>query len=223
MKTLIITCEQCKKKVYKKPSKIYEYTFCSIECMGKWRKNNPEYKKTLVGRNTKKRNLNKYIVEGEITKIITKNRTEIIIDTDDITKVNKYTWRVNKNGYAITEFRKDINKTKRIQIHRLINNTPNGLSTDHINRNRLDNRKCNLRSCTSSQNAMNVEKYRGKTSKAKGVDYVAKDKSWRARISKNGVRITLGYFKNEEDAIKERLKAEKEVFGEFSPNFFGEL
>ncbi|NFO57694.1 hypothetical protein FDB39_12505 [Clostridium botulinum] len=210
-----VICEYCNKEIEKKPSDIYNHTFCSLKCMGSWRKNNDEYKKTLKGRSTKVRNLNKYVYYGKFVAIIATNGKTILIDKEDLEKVKPYTWRINKNGYAVTEYREDTNKTKRMQMHRLINNTPRKMITDHINRNKLDNRKSNLRTCTHSQNAMNVEKYRGTTSKIKGVSYEKRDRLWKAKITKNKITKEKR-FKTEKEAIKQRIKWEKEYFGEFS-------
>ena len=210
-----VVCDYCNKKFNKKLSKIHEHNFCSTECTGKWRSSNSEFKKSLINRKSKPRKLNKYKKEGDITKILTSDGREIIIDTDDIEKVKNYTWRINSNGYAVTEYRESTNKTKRIQMHRLINNTPKGLITDHINHNRIDNRKLNLRTCNKSQNAMNKIKHMGKTSKIKGVSYDKRDDLWKCTISKEGKRI-VKYFHSEEEAIKERKRLEKEMFKEFN-------
>lgn len=211
---MIVICENCGKRVYKKPSDIMEHTYCSSKCVGMHRRNNIEYKEKLKGRKTKPRKLNKYLIDEEVTKVITNDGKEILIDTEDIEKVNGFTWRVNRNGYAITEYREFTNKTKRILMHRLLKNAPEDVIVDHINRIKLDNRKGNLRYCTASQNAMNIEKYRGKTSETKGVHYDKRDKLWIAKITKNKVTKRKG-FKTENEAIKQRIEWEEKYFGEF--------
>jgi hypothetical protein len=103
---------------------------------------------------------------------------------------------------------------KQVFIHQLI--TDFKYSTiDHINGNKLDNRKSNLRPATPSQNAMN--RHNIPKSGYIGV-YKRKDNDkWSAKICINYKTIYLGSFNNLEDAIKARLKAEKEYFGEFAP------
>ena len=75
-----------------------------------------------------------------------------IIDADDIDKVKYIKWRLNGNGYVIN------NSSTTMFLHRRILNC--NTIVDHINGNRLDNRKCNLRVVTKSQNQMNVD-YKG--------------------------------------------------------------
>lgn len=75
--------------------------------------------------------------------------------------------------------------------------TPANLYTDHVNRNKLDNRKVNLRWVTASENAKNVGVHKDTKSGVKGVSYKKGRKScWQARVDKK----TLGYFKTIEEA-----------------------
>jgi hypothetical protein len=71
---------------------------------------------------------------------------------------------------------------------------------DHINRNGLDNRICNLRLATHSQNMQN------RHSKHRGV--TLKEGRWRARISLNKKQVFLGYYATREDALAARKSAE---------------
>ena len=63
---------------------------------------------------------------------------------------------------------------------------------DHINGNKLDNRKANLRICTYSENTINVK--RNLQNKFRGVSFDKLREKWKARISVNGKRIQLGRF-----------------------------
>jgi hypothetical protein len=84
--------------------------------------------------------------------------------------------------------------------------------TDHINRERADNRICNLREATRSQNTLNTKTHRNHTSGVRGVDWVKNCQKWMARIQVNGSRQTIGLFRNLDDAIKAREEAEKLIF-----------
>ncbi len=81
-----------------------------------------------------------------------------IIDADDYEKVSAFgKWYENDSGYAMKKTRIK-GKNVSIRMHRLINDTPAGLHTDHINGNRLDNRKANLRAVSAAINAWNKHK-----------------------------------------------------------------
>ena len=86
---------------------------------------------------------------------------------------------------------------------------------DHINGDSMDNRKSNLRICTQADNMKNQKKSKKNTSGHKGVCWASREKRWIAYIKVDGKNITLGYFKNKEDAINARLKAEEKYYSEF--------
>lgn len=73
-----------------------------------------------------------------------------IVDSDDYEMLNQFKWYVNKDGYAA---RAKGNGTT--YMHRLVAKTPEGMHTDHINHNKLDNRKENLRICSHAENMVN--------------------------------------------------------------------
>src|SRR4030066_2184242 len=101
-----------------------------------------------------------------------------IVDDEDYEWINQWKWHCNGQGYA--ERHCDIpGKRTMIKMHRLILNTPNGMETDHINHNRLDNRKSNLRVRTRSQNAINTPIRSSNTSGKKGVDWKKNVGKWR--------------------------------------------
>ena len=89
---------------------------------------------------------------------------------------------------------------------------------DHINHNTLDNRKQNLRIVTRVQNQMNMSKRKDNTSGFTGVHFNKRSDKWMATIQVNYKSINLGTFKNKEDAIEARKKAEEKYFGKESYN-----
>ena len=103
---------------------------------------------------------------------------------------------------------------KEIAVHRyLIDANPEDV-VDHINRNKRDNRICNLRAVDKSINAFNCGLRATNTSGKTGV-WVRKDTNkWSAEMKKNGKRITLGSFKTKEEAISAREKGEMKYYGE---------
>lgn len=77
------------------------------------------------------------------------------IDAEDYALVESFgKWYKNDSGYAVKKTRV-CGKNVSIRMHALINDTPKGLHTDHINGNRLDNRRANLRTVTAEMNAWN--------------------------------------------------------------------
>lgn len=131
-----------------------------------------------------------------------------LIDAEDYNKVKHCNWAKEKSrGYALSCTR------HKVSMHRLIMDTPADLLTDHINHNKLDNRKSNLRFCTASQNQWNKPSYGG-TSKYKGVS--RRRNKWKASIGKNNKSHHIGYFDTEEEAALAYNAKAKKYFGEFA-------
>ena len=80
---------------------------------------------------------------------------------------------------------------------------------DHINRNRSDNRRANLREVTNKQNGQNASKRSDNTSGHPGVSWHKRDFKWVAQIMHNQKLIHLGYFSILEEALSARKAAEK--------------
>lgn len=79
---------------------------------------------------------------------------------------------------------------------------------DHINRNRADNRLCNLRLATQFENMQNTQKPSHNSSGHIGVSWERRRNKWRAHITKNGKMVAIGEFAYIEDAITARKAAE---------------
>ena len=134
-----------------------------------------------------------------------------IVDIEDFDYLNQWKWSCNYYGYAIRSEGGRKNK-KCIFMHRLINKTPKGFDTDHINRNTLDNRKENLRTATRSQNEINKGLRKDNKTGFKGIRYVVKIKRWTAYIGINKKFKHLGCFKTKKEAIECRKVGEKLYF-----------
>lgn len=80
---------------------------------------------------------------------------------------------------------------------------------DHINRNKLDNRICNLREATQSENSQNQSIRKNKTSKYIGVHFCKTSEKWKAQIQSSKQKKCLGYFDTEDDAYNAYLSAKK--------------
>lgn len=108
------------------------------------------------------------------------------------------------NGYAAR-----VRGGKIEYLHRLVNETPKNKFTDHINRNKLDNRKENLRTVNNSLSQYNQNKRKNKS----GVRGVGEHMGrWRALIGVNRKQIYLGHFDTKELAVEARQKAELKYY-----------
>ena len=83
---------------------------------------------------------------------------------------------------------------------------------DHIDGNRLNNSRSNLRVCTQQQNLCNRGKQTNNTSGFKGVSWLERKQKWRAMISNK----FIGYFKTAEEGHRAYVKAAQELHGEFA-------
>lgn len=93
---------------------------------------------------------------------------------------------------------------------------PEGFLVDHINHDKLDNRRSNLRLVTRSQSQMNRRRQSNNKSGVTGVNWEIRDKKWHSRIKVAGKTVHLGYFDDFNQAVAARKKAEEEYFGEFA-------
>jgi len=87
---------------------------------------------------------------------------------------------------------------------------------DHIDRNQLNNKWTNLREANNGQSKLNTRLNRNNTSGVRGVHFHSSEDIWMATISIDGKRKFLGRFETFEEAAAVRMKAEKEIYGEFS-------
>ena len=135
-----------------------------------------------------------------------------LVDNEDFEWLSQWKWVFN-NGYAVVSryIGGGSKNAKRatIYMHRLINKTPSGFETDHINRNKLDNRKENLRIASKNLNSINRGLRKDNTSGYKGVGWEKRRKKWYASIMINQKSKTLGCFNNIQDAIFIRQEAER--------------
>lgn len=137
-----------------------------------------------------------------------------IIDDQDFDRISKYKWCIHCDSYAVTSINGKI-----VMMHRFLLKTPEGFDTDHINGNKLDNRRSNLRIVTRSQNMANTRIRRSNKSGYKGVFYFKfghRSKRWKAKIKVNYKMIDLGYFLTKEEAAKVYNLAAVKHFGEYA-------
>ena len=137
-----------------------------------------------------------------------------IVDQQDYEALAKHRWGLGgpaNNPYAV---RTQAGRT--ILMHREIIEIPTGMVCNHINHNRLDNRRCNLRAVTYPQNGWNALPRNDGTSRYKGVCWNSTTRRWHAGICHLGRVIYIGSYKFEEDAAIAYDDMAMRLFGEFA-------
>ena len=149
------------------------------------------------------------LIEGIAIILFTdKHKIPFIIDIADYEEVSKYKWSIHHT--YVTRW----DRTKLTNL--LCGKAPIGLVTDHINQNRLDNRRKNIRFVTQGLNTYNSSIPSTNTSGIKGI-HPKKTKSgikWEIYFSVHGKRVWLGLHNTKEEAIIARQEAEKLFYPE---------
>lgn len=123
-----------------------------------------------------------------------------LVSDVDYERLKKHSWCLDVGGgYPMTR-----SGGKAYRMHRMILTPPKGLYVDHINRDKMDNRRDNLRIVTNSQNMHNIGIPKSNTSGYKGVTYSNRDRRWIAQVRINYKNNVLGRFKDKKDAIMAR-------------------
>lgn len=140
----------------------------------------------------------------------------LTVDDADYEAVMRWSWCLT-NGYPSRRKTLSKNKSKTVYLHRELMNPTGKHVVDHINGNKLDNRRENLRVCTHAQNMVNWNNNRGE-SKFRGVSWDKTRNKWKAQIQCNGKNRFIGRYSTEEEAAKAYNAEAEIVFGEFRHN-----
>ena len=139
-----------------------------------------------------------------------------IVDTTDYETLAQYHWHAvgnERDGFYAARW---LPGRKLLLMHREIMAPPKGMVVDHIDGNRANNRRINLRICTLAENNRNAAPSRNSTSRFKGVHWDKKSGRWVAAIYHNGRQMYLGSFDDEIEAAKAYDRKAREFFGEFA-------
>lgn len=154
-----------------------------------------------------------FLSDGTVKIFLTQGE-HTIIDIEDFETVIPFRWHAGKYN-CTTYAMRCIGRHKNEGMHVLLNATPSGLDTDHIDRDGRNNRRNNLRTATRAQNCQNRMRVKS-LSGVTGVFQVGA-RRWQATIYANGQQIYLGSYPSKEQATQARLAGEKTYFGEFAP------
>ena len=137
-------------------------------------------------------------------KIPLKNKNKEIIDysivsEEDYLELNKYKWYISNNEYVEGKYNNKTISMHKFIMNIILNKDSKNKIVDHINSNKFDNRRDNLRIVTHSENARNRTKHKNSTSKYYGVSYVKVNNIWMSCIVFNNTRLQA-YYKIEEHA-----------------------
>ena len=138
----------------------------------------------------------------------------ILFDKEDYDLIKDYCWRVDACGYVVTSVKNNLTGkyNQIIKLHRLLMSCPIDYVVDHMNTNKLDNQKHNLRVCRQNENVKNHNVSKTSKTGISGVNWNNANQNWRVRIG----NINIGSYKNFDDAVKARKEAEEKYFGEYS-------
>lgn len=165
--------------------------------------------KELVAERSIKNNI--YDLSGEYGICYSSNTDEqAYFDLEDYELIKDYCWFVNNEGYMVA-------KKRGMNWHIFMHHIIFGKYCDHIDRNRLNNTKKNLRPATSSENSQNRSPRSDNTSGVTGVSFSTNENKWIAQVRLNGKKVFYKKYISKEDAIRARLLAEKQYFGEYAP------
>lgn len=124
-----------------------------------------------------------------------------IVDAVDVADLVQFRWSLSSTGYAVRP-RKINGRWTNEAMHRRILGLAQGdpLEGDHVNRNRIDNRRANLRIATRHQQAQNLPSAGRGYSRFRGVKLFTPNGRWIAHAKVNGRTHYGGYFATEEEA-----------------------
>lgn len=129
-----------------------------------------------------------------------------IVDIEWEHRVSQHRWIITRDGYV-----RRSDNTKQLLHHIVIGKPNKGFDVDHINGNKLDNRKANLRIIPHFMNIHNSKLRKDNKSGYKGIfrlKHVSK-RPWWAYIDIKGHRKTIGHFSTKLEAVKARKEVEK--------------
>lgn len=144
-----------------------------------------------------------------------------IVSVEDYKFLMQFKWHFLQAGYAASDIKSKQEQRIYLYMHRAVMQQvlgtpiPEGYKIDHIDGDRLNNTRENLRLATNHQNAVNCRKKRA-NSQFRGITWNKKLGKWIAQVKCNYKNHILGYYINEEDAARAYDEQARKLFGEFA-------
>ena len=123
----------------------------------------------------------------------------------------------NRMGYLDIKYKNKLYRGHRLFWYLQTKKDPSHFTIDHIDQNKANNKFCNLRLATHTQQCQNVFIYKNNTTGVRGIRWREFRQRYEARIVFDGKRIQLGSFRTFDQAVAARQSKELELYGEFSP------
>lgn len=138
-----------------------------------------------------------------------------LVDEQDVAQLEVFWWRVDTNGYAYRNEGTAGKNLRHVLMHREILRVSQGVQVDHINRNRLDNRRVNLRAADAGQQADNAGLRKDNTTGYKGV-VTTRSGRWGAQLQHRGKSYWVGTYDTAEEASEAHASTLYALKGEFA-------
>lgn len=196
-----LTCSTCDKPMSRRPLRVRERNYCTATC----RQASLTSRKAEVeisADNT-----------AALVPLLARDgsvRAYALVDAADAEWASQWAWRMTTWGYAVRSEKVD-GRQHTVWMHRDLLGLADGRTpeVDHINRNKLDNRRANLRTVTHAQNGQNFPSRRGSSSVYRGVYWDASRGKWHATIRVNNKSVHVGRFSSETEAAEASRVARK--------------
>jgi hypothetical protein len=152
---------------------------------------------------------NSFIVDEDFCLMPLHHGKIAVFDRADLDKVMQLSWHVTDGGYVRTSS-KAVGKNKRIYLHRYLLDCPADTFVDHIDGDKMNNRRSNLRLATPAQNMYN------RFNEHAGISYDKGRKKFLVQKQKNGRREFVGRYDTYDQALAAKKLADLCYYGRYA-------